>query len=66
MYRVTPTPPCPSCRGLMTPTTSGAPFTIVTGLTPGQAYTFVVRGTNAAGTGPPSEPSRPIKATRRG
>ena len=66
VYRVTPTPPCPSCHGLTTPTTSGAPFTIVTGLTPGQAYTFVVRATNAAGTGPPSKPSQPIKATRRG
>jgi DNA-binding beta-propeller fold protein YncE len=58
IYQVTPTPPCPSCHGLTTAPTSGEPFTTVTGLTPGQAYTFTVTATNTAGTGPPSKPGQ--------
>ena len=33
---------------------------VVTGLTPGQSYTFTVAATNARGTGDPSAPSTPI------
>jgi YVTN family beta-propeller protein len=60
IYRILPTPPCPTCRGLITPPTSGAPFTTITGLIPGQRYTFRVKATDAAGTGRPSAPSSPV------
>jgi Fibronectin type III domain/NHL repeat len=60
VYRVLPTPACPACRGLTTPTTSGLPETTITGLTPGRTYTFKVQATDAAGTGPASRPSHPI------
>ena len=59
IYRVLPTPACPACRGLTTPTTSGLPETTIRGLTPGRTYTFKVQATNAAATGPVSRPSRP-------
>jgi hypothetical protein len=57
---VTSSPACPACTGLTTPSTSGVPATVVTGLTRGQAYTFTVRATDAAGTGPASAPSNAI------
>ena len=60
IYHVTPTPACPRCRGLTTPSTSGAPYTTISGLAPGQAYTFKVTATDAAGTGPVSTPSNAI------
>jgi YVTN family beta-propeller protein len=61
IYHITPTPACPSCTGLTTPSTSGQPFTAISGLTPGQKYTFKVRTTDAAGTGPASAPSNPVR-----
>jgi YVTN family beta-propeller protein len=60
IYHVVPTPACPTCNGLTTPSTSGIPATTVSGLTPGRTYTFRVRATDAAGTGPLSPPSNPI------
>jgi large repetitive protein len=57
IYRVVPSPACPSCQGLSTPSTSGLPDTTVTGLKPGTAYTFTVHGVDAAGAGPLSNPS---------
>jgi DNA-binding beta-propeller fold protein YncE len=60
VYRVIPTPACPACRGLRTPTVSGLPETTITGLTPGRTYTFKVRATNVAGTSPASRRSHPI------
>ena len=60
VYQVIPTPPCPACRGLTTPSTSGLPFTTITGLTAGQRYTFIIEATDAAGTGPTSAPSNPV------
>lgn len=60
VYHVTATPACPVCSGLTTPSASGAPYTTINGLTPGQAYTFTVKATNAAGTGPISTPSNAI------
>jgi YVTN family beta-propeller protein len=59
LYRVTPSPACPTCHGLSTPPTSGEPFTTITGLTAGQRYTFTVRATDAADPGPASAPSNP-------
>jgi len=61
IYRITPTPACPTCRGLTTPSTSGRPFTTITGLTPRRKYTFRVKAADAAGTGPASAPSNPIR-----
>jgi Fibronectin type III domain len=59
-FHVTPAPSCPTCHGLTTPSSSGVPATTITGLTPGQTYTFKVTATDAAGTGPSSTPSNPI------
>lgn len=42
-------------------TTSVGPPYIITGLTPGQFYTFTVHSTNAVGNGPESAPSAPIQ-----
>ena len=60
IYHVIPTPACPACTGLTTPSTSGQPFTTITGLSPGLRYTFRVEATNAVGTGPTSAPSHQI------
>lgn len=60
IYHVIAIPACPACRGLTTPATSGQPFTTVIGLTPGRRYTFKVRASDAAGTGPVSAPSKPV------
>jgi DNA-binding beta-propeller fold protein YncE len=60
VYDVIPTPACPACHGLSTPTTSGLPETTITGLAAGRTYTFKVQATNAAGAGPASLPSHPI------
>jgi len=60
IYHVIPTPACPACHGRNTPSTSGQPFTTITGLTPGKTYTFKIKATNAAGTGPASAPSNPV------
>jgi len=60
IYQVIPTPACPACRGLTTPSTSGLPFTTITGPRAGQRYRFKVRATDAAGAGPRSAPSNPV------
>ena len=60
IYHIIPTPACSSCTGLTTPSTSGQPHTTVAGLVPGTAYTFRVRGVDAAGAGPLSAASNPI------
>ena len=60
IYHLIPSPACPTCRGLDTPPTSGAPLTTITGLNPRQPYTFKVWATDAAGTGPASAPSNTI------
>ena len=60
IYKVNPEPACPACTGLTTPSTSGIPSTTIGGLTRGQTYTFEVRATDAAGTGPASAPSNPV------
>jgi DNA-binding beta-propeller fold protein YncE len=60
IYQVIPSPACPACHGLKTPPTSGEPFTTISGLTPGLTYTFEIKATDAAGTGPASAPSNPI------
>ena len=60
IYHVIPTPACPACTGLTTPSTSGAPYTTINGLTPGQTYTFKVQATTAAGLGPTSTTSNAI------
>jgi DNA-binding beta-propeller fold protein YncE len=62
IYEVIPTPACPACRGLNTPSTSGQPFTTITGLSPGKTYTFKIKAINAAGTGRASAPSNSIRA----
>jgi DNA-binding beta-propeller fold protein YncE len=61
VYHVTANPACPACTGLTTPSTSGAPYTTINGLAPGQTYTFSVTATDAAGTSTPSAPSHQIK-----
>jgi YVTN family beta-propeller protein len=60
IYHVVPSPSCPACTGLTTPSTSGIPTTSISGLTSGQTYTFTVIATDAAGTGPTSTPSNPV------
>ena len=40
----------------------GQPFTTITGLTPGQTYTFKIKATDAVGAGPASAPSNPVTA----
>jgi YVTN family beta-propeller protein len=60
IYHVIPTPACPACHGLNTPSTSGQPFTTITGLTSGKTYTFKIKATDAAGAGPASAPSNPV------
>jgi DNA-binding beta-propeller fold protein YncE len=60
IYNIIPAPACPFCTGLNTPSTSGIPDATITGLTPRQSYTFKVRATDAAGTGPVSAPSNAI------
>lgn len=60
IYRVIPSPACPPCNGLSTPSTSGIPSTTISGLTPGRTYTFRVQATDAAGTGPVSSSSNPV------
>jgi YVTN family beta-propeller protein len=60
IYHIIATPACPDCQGLATPSTSGQPFTTITGLTAGQRYTFMVKATDAAGSGPASPPSNPV------
>lgn len=61
VYTVTPTPACPSCSGPTTPSTSGQPSTTVSGLVGGVPYRFSVRGLDAAGAGPNSAASNPIR-----
>ena len=56
-YTVTPTPACPRCRGLTTPTTSGLPHTTITGLTPARSGHLIAGGTRAA-------PTRPFQQSR--
>jgi YVTN family beta-propeller protein len=63
IYEVVPTPACPHCGGLSTPSTSGLPLTTVTGLTPSTTYTFRVRAVNAAGAGPLSAASNPVSSS---
>jgi DNA-binding beta-propeller fold protein YncE len=60
IYHVSPSPSCPACTGLTTPSTSGIPTTSISGLTSRQTYTFTVKATDAAGTGPTSAPSSPV------
>lgn len=60
IYHIIPSPSCATCTGLATPSTSGIPATTVSGLTRGQTYTFKVKATDAAGTGPTSAPSNPV------
>jgi hypothetical protein len=60
IYHVIPSPACPACSGLTTPSTSGVTATVVTGLTRGKAYTFAVSATDAAGTGLASAPSNAV------
>jgi YVTN family beta-propeller protein len=60
IYHVLPSPSCPACTELTTPSTSGIPTTSISGLTSGQTYTFTVKATDAAGTGPTSAPSSPV------
>ena len=56
-YSVTSTPTAKTC------TTTGALTCTVTGLTNGNAYTFSVTATNAAGTSPTSQASTPVTPT---
>jgi DNA-binding beta-propeller fold protein YncE len=58
-YQVIPSPACPACRGLRP---GGATSTAVTGLKSGRSYTFTVRASDAAGTGPRSRPSQHVTA----
>jgi YVTN family beta-propeller protein len=59
-YRVIPSPSCPACRGLNTPTTTGRPFTTISGLTRGQRYKFAIQASDAAGRGRTSTTSNSI------
>jgi hypothetical protein len=60
IYHVTPSPACPTCRGLSTPSTSGAPYTTISGLTPRPDLHIQSQSTDAAGAGPTSAPSNPV------
>ncbi len=57
-YTITPSPACASCTGLSVPGT--AVFSVVSGLTNGQAYTFKVTATDGAGSGAPSVASAAV------
>jgi large repetitive protein len=58
-YTVTATDLTRGSRGGQTVTGKRSPIT-VTGLTNGDSYTFTVKATNAAGTGPASAPSKAV------
>lgn len=60
VYHVIASPACPTCSGMTTPSTSGEPFTLITGLVSGRKYTFRVEASNAAGTGPVSRRSNAV------
>jgi YVTN family beta-propeller protein len=47
IYQIIPRSACSTCAGLSTPPTSGIPATTISGLAPGQTYTFTVKATNA-------------------
>ena len=59
-YVVVPNPACTGCSGL-TPSGTTAHLT---GLILGAAYTFTVRATNVAGTGPASAPTASVTPTQ--
>ncbi len=58
-YTVTAFPTCSSCGGTVV-SGSGATSTTITGLTPGDTYTFTVTATNASGASSPSTVSNAV------